>query len=76
MDCRLYALVHFVWLVARGRTTFLAAFSRVLDTGVAAKENGALARAVIGNVFGTGGAFLGGKIGEIDRDLIFQPEGA
>ena len=59
-----------------GRTTFLAAFSRVLDTGVAAKENGALARAVIGNVFGTGGAFLGGKIGEIDGDLIFQPEGA
>ena len=68
-----------------GRTAVRAAFSRVLDTGVAAKENGALACAVIGgaaggyaggNVFGTGGAFLGGKIEEIDGDLIFQPEGA
>ena len=53
--------------------------------GIAAKGNGALACAVIGgaaggyaggNVFGTGGAFLGGKIEEIDGDLIFQPEGA
>ncbi|MFT0477146.1 hypothetical protein ACMSI6_25050, partial [Pseudomonas antarctica] len=53
--------------------------------GVAAKGNGDLACAVIGgaaggyaggNVFGTGGAFLGGQIEEIDGDLIFQPEGA
>lgn len=53
--------------------------------GVVAKGNGALACAVIGgaaggyaggNVFGTGGALLGGRIEEIDGDLIFQPEGA
>ncbi|WP_332846002.1 hypothetical protein [Pseudomonas lactucae] len=53
--------------------------------GVAAKGNGALACAVIGgaaggytggDIFGDGGAFLGGKILEIDGDLIFQPEGA
>ncbi|MFA1818569.1 hypothetical protein ACD653_29530, partial [Pseudomonas fluorescens] len=53
--------------------------------GVAAKGNGALACAVIGgaaggyaggNLFGAGGAFLGGQIEEIEGDLIFQPEGA
>ena len=64
-----------------GRTAFRAAFPRVLVTGVVSKGNDALACAVIGgaaggNLFGTGGAFLGGKTGEIDGDLIFQPEGA
>lgn len=53
--------------------------------GIAAKGNGALACAVIGgaaggyaggNATGEFGAFLGGKIEEIDGDLIFQPEGA
>ncbi|NVZ69538.1 hypothetical protein [Pseudomonas costantinii] len=53
--------------------------------GVATKGNGVLACAVIGgaaggyaggNLFGAGGAFLGGQIEEIDGDFIFQPEGA
>ena len=51
---------------------------------MAAKGNDELACAVIGGAaggyaggkaFGTGGEFLGGKIVEIDGDLIFQPEG-
>jgi len=63
-------------LAGRGCTIFL---------GVAAKGNGALACAVIGgaaggyaggNFLGTGGTFLGGKIEQIEGDLIFQPEGA
>ncbi|MFT0477694.1 hypothetical protein ACMSI6_27890, partial [Pseudomonas antarctica] len=62
-------------LAGRGCTIFL---------GVAAKGNGALACAVIGgaaggyaggNFLGTGGTFLGGKIEQIEGDLIFQPEG-
>lgn len=53
--------------------------------GVAAKGSGELACAVIGGAaggyaggkaFGTGGAFLGGQVAEIEGDLIFQPEGA
>jgi hypothetical protein len=53
--------------------------------GIALKGRGALACEIIGGAaggyvgsseFGDGGAFLGGKILEIDGDLIFQPEGA
>ena len=53
--------------------------------GVATGGRGALACAIIGgtaggiaggNAGGSGGAFLGGKIMEIDGDLIFQPDGA
>ena len=63
----------------------LARRACTLFLGVAAKGNGELACAVIGGAaggytlggaFGDSGAFLGGKILEIDGDLIFQPEGA
>lgn len=63
----------------------LARRACTLLLGVAAKGNGELACAVIGgaaggytlgSAFGDSGAFLGGKILEVDGDLIFQPEGA
>ncbi|WP_339427872.1 MULTISPECIES: hypothetical protein [unclassified Pseudomonas] len=53
--------------------------------GVATRGSGALNCAIVGgaaggyaggNLGGAGGAFLGGKVIEIDGDLIFQPEGA
>lgn len=53
--------------------------------GIASRSKGGLACGVIGgaaggyslgDAFGDGGAFLGGKILEVDGDLIFQPEGA
>ncbi|MFV3015341.1 hypothetical protein ACM9HO_06505, partial [Pseudomonas sp. KHB2.9] len=53
--------------------------------GVYAKGRAELACGIIGgagggyiggNAGGDSGAFLGGKIMEVDGDLIFQPEGA
>ena len=53
--------------------------------GVRLKGNGELACGVIGGIAGgttggdasgTFGSLLGGKIMEVDGDLIFQPEGA
>lgn len=52
--------------------------------GISLKGNGELACGIIGGAvggsaggsfFGEGGAFVGGRVMEIDGDLIFQPEG-
>ncbi|WP_329608256.1 hypothetical protein [Pseudomonas simiae] len=53
--------------------------------GVATRGSGALTCAIVGgaaggyaggNLGGDGGKFLGGKVIEMEGDLIFQPEGA
>lgn len=63
----------------------LARWTCSIFLGVVAKGRGELACGIIGGAAGgiaagdpagQGGAFLGGKILEVDGDLIFQPEGA
>ncbi|WP_339543297.1 hypothetical protein [Pseudomonas sp. JAI120] len=73
---------------AAGGANFGAKLSRRacnILLGIAAKGRGELICSVIGgaaggdaggNLFGDGGAFLGGQILEVNGDLIFQPEGA